>query len=176
MDSDSTLLQSMDELFLLPSVTLAAPRAYWLWPDTQILSSQIILVQPSVQEFARVQGKVGTASSNDYDMEIINQLYRDSALILPHRPFNLLTGEFRSKQHTYYLGNENEDWDPLEAFNEAKFIHFSDWPIPKPWIAASKDALQKHQPSCEETGSAMDCTSRYLWHSLYRDFRERRQV
>lgn len=176
MDSDSTILQNMDELFLLPKVPFAAPRAYWLYPDEHILSSQIMLVTPSVEEFARVQAKVDAAGSNDYDMEIVNQLYRDSALIIPHRPYNLLTGEFKGSDHKYYLGSETETWDPLYIYNEAKFVHFSDWPIPKPWIAASEAAMQKNEPACVEKDGQKDCTSRQLWNSFYTEFRERRKV
>lgn len=29
-------------------------------------------------------------------MEIVNNLYRDNAMILPHRPYDMLTGEYRN--------------------------------------------------------------------------------
>lgn len=124
----------MDELFLLPPVPMAMPRAYWLGFDDRVLSSQIMLLQPSEFEYGRVIKHVETAAANDYDMEIVNTLYRDSALLLPHRPYNLLTGEFRNIEpntHDKYLGNDEEQWDPNAAFREAKFLHFSDWPYPK---------------------------------------------
>lgn len=124
----------MDELFLLPSSPMAMPRAYWLGFDKPILSSQIMLLQPSEFEFKRVFQGIENAKSNDYDMEIVNDLYKDSALILPHRPYDLLTGEFRNTDldtHDRYLGNNEERWDPSAAFKEAKFLHFSDWPFPK---------------------------------------------
>ncbi|MCJ1265656.1 N-acetylglucosaminyltransferase [Lobaria immixta] len=134
LDSDSTVLQPMDELFLLPPAPMAMPRAYWLGFDERVLSSQVMLLQPSEIEFKRVMRGMEKAESNDYDMEIVNDLYKDSALILPHRPYNLLTGEFRNTNlstHGRYLGNEDEKWDPSAAFQEAKFLHFSDWPFPK---------------------------------------------
>lgn len=124
----------MDELFLLPPAPMAMPRAYWLGFDERVLSSQVMLLQPSEVEFKRVMRGMEKAESNDYDMEIVNDLYKDSALILPHRPYNLLTGEFRNTNlstHGRYLGNEDEKWDPSAAFQEAKFLHFSDWPFPK---------------------------------------------
>lgn len=124
----------MDELFLLPPAPMAMPRAYWLGFDNRILSSQIMLLQPSEFEFNRVFRGIEKAKSNDYDMEIVNDLYKDSALILPHRPYDLLTGEFRNTDldtHDRYLGNNEERWDPSTAFKEAKFLHFSDWPFPK---------------------------------------------
>jgi hypothetical protein len=121
----------MDELFVAPSCPVAMPRAYWLNFDDRVLSSQLVLLEPSDVEFSRVVQGIKTAETNDYDMEIVNNLYKDSAMILPHRPYNLLTGEFRSKNHSDYLGNSEEPWDPEKVLAEAKFLHFSDWPVPK---------------------------------------------
>ena len=124
----------MDELFLLPPCPVAAPRAYWLNPDDhayRALSSQLVLVQPSGFEFDRIMNSIHQAGPNDYDMEIVNNMYKNSALIIPHHPYNLLTGEFRSKRHSAYIGNDEEVWDPQRILDEAKYLHFSDWPIPK---------------------------------------------
>lgn len=121
----------MDELFLLPSTPVGMPRAYWLDFDKRVLSSQLVLIEPSEFEFNRISASIASAGSSEYDMEIVNTLYKDSAFILPHRPYNLLTGEFRSKKHSDYLGNSEETWDPEEVLKEAKFLHFSDWPVPK---------------------------------------------
>lgn len=121
----------MDELFLLPPCPVAMPRAYWLNPNDRVLSSQVVLIQPSNFEFRRIMHAIANASTNDYDMEIVNDLYRDSAIILPHRPYDLLTGEFRGKNHAAYLGNPLEGWDPYAILNETKYLHFSDWPVPK---------------------------------------------
>lgn len=91
----------------------------------------MVLIQPSEFEFARVMNATEHAASDDYDMEIVNSLYKDSALILPHRPYAVLTGEWRSKEHTEYLGNSIERWDPEKVLNETKCLHLSDWPVPK---------------------------------------------
>lgn len=177
MDSDSTVLQSMDELFLSPPAPVAMPRAYWIWQKERTLSSQLILVQPSREEFARVQQKVENAPPKDYDMEIVNQLYGDSALILPHRPYNMLSGEFRSKNHTNYLGHADETWDPVAAYNEAKFVHFSDYPVPKPWLPLDELKMDENKPTCDvDEAGVEDCTARDLWLGLYTDFQERRKV
>lgn len=90
-----------------------------------------MLIQPSEFEFARVMNATDHAESDDYDMEIVNYLYKDSALIIPRRPYAVLTGEWRSNEHAEYLGNTLERWDPEKIFKEAKYLHFSDWPIPK---------------------------------------------
>ncbi|KAK9251623.1 nucleotide-diphospho-sugar transferase [Lipomyces tetrasporus] len=178
LDSDSTVLQTMDELFLAPSAPVAMPRAYWLNFDDRILSAQLILIEPSESEFNRVMNAMNAAKSNDYDMEIVNNLYKDSCLVLPHRPYNLLTGEFRSDKHSDYLGNSEEEWDPEKIFKEAKFLHFSDWPVPKPWLSASPSMIQDKQPKCQKnpkTGEEDDCRSRDLWLGFYSDFKQRQQ-
>ncbi|PWY74496.1 nucleotide-diphospho-sugar transferase [Aspergillus sclerotioniger CBS 115572] len=178
LDSDATVLQAMDELFLLPPSPVAIPRAYWLNFDDRVMSSQLMLVQPSAVEFSRIEQSIAAAGSKEYDMEIVNDLYRDSACILPHRPYNLVTGEFRSKNHTAYLGNSQELWDPAEVLRETKFLHFSDWPVPKPWIQAPETVIAEKKPECEmdsQTGRYDDCRARDIWLGLYDDFAQRRQ-
>ncbi|CAG1985230.1 unnamed protein product [Fusarium graminearum] len=152
LDSDSMVLQHMDELFQLPPCPVAMPRAYWLYnenPPKRILSSQVMLIQPDDVEFERIVQKMNSIGPNDYDMEIVNSLYLDSALILPHRKYDMLTAEFRNKDHTAYLGSEREKWDSSVALSEAKFVHFSDWPVPKPWINDVETRLA-NQPDCPE--------------------------
>lgn len=176
LDSDSTVLQHMDELFLLPPSVVAMPRAYWL--EKPYLSSQLVLIQPSVEEFKRVKNAIDHATSGDFDMEIVNNLYGKDCMILPHRPYDLLTGEFRSKgQHQTYLGNEYEHWDPEKILAEAKFLHFSDWPMPKPWLPVSNSIMIETQPKCDtDSEGHEDCRARDLWQGFYSDFKERREV
>ncbi|KAK0732930.1 glucose N-acetyltransferase [Lasiosphaeria miniovina] len=176
LDSDSVVLQPMDELFLLPDCAMAMPRAYWLYPDKEILSSQLMLVRPSAAEFARVMARAEAGGGDDYDMEIVNYLYRDSALVLPHRPYDMLTSEFRAETHAFYLGTDDPAaWDPVAAFNEAKFLHFSDWPVPKPWIRMSDSVRESMQPPCRGNG-AEKCVEREMWLGFYSDFANRRAV
>ena len=121
----------MDELFLLPPSPVAMPRAYWLGPKNKTFTSGLMLIQPSDFEFGRIMDEITEAPSDMYDMEIMNKLYGDTALVVPHRPYTLVTGEFRSKSHEGYLGNEEELWDAEKILKDAKYLHFSDWPVPK---------------------------------------------
>ena len=121
----------MDELFLLEPAWIAMPRAYWLGFGGRILSSQLLLLQPSEHEFDRVLNATENAGDDDYDMDILNTLYQDSAMILPHRRYDLLTGEFRGDDHQKYLQDQQQQWDSDVIFQEAKYLHFSDWPLPK---------------------------------------------
>jgi hypothetical protein len=169
----------MDELFLLPPCPVALPRAYWLYPEKKILATHIMLLQPSKTEFERIMDAVNDATSSDYDMEIVNSLYQDSALILPHRPYGLLTREYirDPDDHVHYLGNDREEWDPVATFHEAKYLHFSDWPLPKPWLDMPEKALLEHQPRCHERKNGVEsCAEREVWYGFHRDFTERRKV
>ncbi|KAK7419922.1 hypothetical protein QQZ08_010625 [Neonectria magnoliae] len=118
-----------------------------------------------------------SSSRDDYDMEIVNYLYRDSALIIPHRRYDMLTGEFRHDDHVMYLGSDREVWDPIGVYNELKLIHFSDWPLPKPWLHTPENLIETMQPKCtNSTGSSTyDCASRNIWNSFYSDFKNKRK-
>ncbi|KPM40257.1 Glucose N-acetyltransferase 1 [Neonectria ditissima] len=178
LDSDGMVLQPMDELFLLPPAPVAMPRAYWLLnddPPQRVLSSQLMLVQPDPVEFDRIMHKMDLVGQNDYDMEIVNQLYYDSALILPHRPYDMLTAEYRQPDHANYLGSDREPWDPEAALREAKFVHFSDWPVPKPWIPMSLEEQEASQPNCTAINGKESCVERKIWNKFYTNFADTRQ-
>lgn len=164
----------MDELFLLPSSTVAMPRAYWL--DQPFLSSQLVLIEPSHKEWYRVENFMKREDSG-FDMDILNTMYRDSCVIIPHRGYNLITSEYRTDTHERYLGSD-EHWDGAKALEETKFVHFSDWPVPKPWKQASASIIEEYQPKCrqrEDRGNP-DCRDRDIWLSLYKDYSNNRQV
>ncbi|KAI7239941.1 hypothetical protein KC330_g1613 [Hortaea werneckii] len=159
----------MDEIFLMPPAPVAMPRAYWL---ENTLNAQMALVQPSEGAFAGIQKQIARRAATDYDMEIINAVYGDSCAVLPHRPYTLLSGELRGIDHTAYLGNKDEVWDAEREIEQAKYVHFSDWPLPKPWQMHADDLLRDLEPKC---GGLADCPERKIWLRLYEDFRERRE-
>jgi hypothetical protein len=190
VDSDITLLQHMDELFLLPKTPIAMPRAYWSdgeplsWP----LTSLIMLAQPNPYEVSAMmdalhewQTQPGYAASKKYDMDLLNWRFGTSAMVLPHRPYAMLTAEFRSHDHSTYLGSRNGHaldsrgkWDPDAALKEAKLVHFSDWPLPKPWIMWPVEGLAEIQPDCGGSTQGT-CREREIWKKLYDEFRHRRR-
>lgn len=176
LDSNGLMLQPMDELFLLPPCPVAMPRAYWLFPDTKMLSSQLVLIQPRAVAFERIMRRIEGAGDNDYDMELMNNLYRDSALVLPHRPYTILTGKFRNEKHANYLGSNSDKWDPIAVYNEAKYAHFSDWPVPKPWIPMPGHLRNEMQPKCRTKDGAEDCVERAIWNGFYADFAKQREL
>lgn len=173
LDSDATLLQNMDELFLLPSTPVAMPRAYWL-EDTVL--SQLIVIEPSKFEFQCVQDAIAHRNSDDLNMEIVNDLYAKDCMILPHRRYDLLTGEFRAENHSKYLGSMEEAWDSELVLEEAKFEHFSVWSLPKPRLDHPRDQEESARPKCHVTADGEDCRDRDIWLALCQDFSNRREV
>ncbi|KAF7193706.1 Glucose N-acetyltransferase 1 [Pseudocercospora fuligena] len=186
LDSDSTIMQNLDHLFLLPSeVEIAMPRAYWessntfMMPHSPKLCSSMILLTPSEAAFNIVQWHTANRAASDYDMEIVNKLFYSSSsdsvtMILPHRGNILLTGEFRESNHSAYLGS-NARWSARTALEEAHYVHFSDFPLPKPWAVQSYELLKGARPACGGEGVQNFCEEREAWDWLYRDFRERRR-
>lgn len=164
----------MDELFLLPEAAVAMPRAYWL--DDHSFSTQLVLFQPSKFEFNRILDAFSHRKVGEFDTEIINRLYAKDCMVIPHRRYELLTSEFRSEQHSRYLGSTEEKWDAQKVLDEAKFLHFSDWPFPKPWLPGPVDVRLQLQPACKEKSLESDCIERTIWNDAYADFKLRRSV
>lgn len=179
IDSDVTIYKHLDELFLLPPASVAMPRAYWSEQKPTPLTSLLVLLEPSSIEFrALVNASWNVApGTHKYDMELLNDRYQNSALVLPHRPF-LITGELRSSNHEAYLGNNYETWDVHQALANASLIHFSDWPLPKPWVMWPIEAMRTLRPKCKvNPGTVQEsgCKDREAWMGLYDDFRRRRK-
>ena len=167
----------MDELFFLPTTPVAMPRAYWL--DRFFLSSLLVVIEPSEESWQRVQSAMENHEGNDYDMEILNKVFGNSALVIPPRRYALLTQTFghQDDEREAYLGSPLEEWTAREVLEESKFVHFSDWPLPKPWLKATEKQIAEQQPPCRSTSEDKpDCTDRDVWLELRRDFSERRLV
>ncbi|PKY03740.1 nucleotide-diphospho-sugar transferase [Aspergillus campestris IBT 28561] len=186
IDTDATVLNNMDELFFLPSAKVAMPRAYWALPDTKQLSALVVVIEPSYREYtalmdnagAAIYGQVGVSETTRYDVSLLNDRYADSALVLPHRQYGLVSSEFRRDDHRNFLGNEYEDWDPERVLAEAKIVHFADAPLPKPWIMWPQKLLVETLPKCKiSPGTAQEsgCQDRQVWRDLYNSFRRRRR-
>jgi hypothetical protein len=177
LDSDSTLRENLDNLFFLPEAPVVLPKAYWLGKPK--LGAHIMVLQPSDDIFGKIVKGIRGASRGTYDMEIVNKIFGTSCLLLPHQPYALLTGEFGSPdpEHKAFMG-EDGDWDPEMVLEQAKFVHFSDYPFPKPWEETTAEQQEKAVPPCVDNyqGWKEDCRAREIWINLYKDFKERRWV
>lgn len=63
-------------------------------------------------------------------------------------------------------------------------VHFSDWPLPKPWRAKTKSQWDNALPESDlnderdnEREDRSECSDRFVWTSLYEDYEyEKKQV
>ncbi|PYH49336.1 uncharacterized protein BP01DRAFT_378903 [Aspergillus saccharolyticus JOP 1030-1] len=172
---------NIDSLFRLDAAPLAAPRAYWLGPidETMQLTPSLMLIQPSATEFTRIVSSIQDTYHAESEREIINRLYLDSAILLPHRDYLLPTRELRTDNHTDFLGSPYAPWDTSEILRQAKYLLFSDGPVANPWLRTPAAVWAgEQQPACGRaplTG-AVDCRARDLWVGLYRGFVEEREM
>ncbi|KAJ8066486.1 hypothetical protein OCU04_005546 [Sclerotinia nivalis] len=178
-DSDSLVLNNMDHYFLAPLAAIAVPRAYWLNENEtsindQILGSHVMLLEPNENRYKRVIQEA--VSSGAFDMEVINHLFKGSAMILPHRRLALLTGEFRSTDHRKYLDDETDDeeWNAMAEVSRAYLVHFSDWPLPKPWKPRTQEQWKSVQPVCPpddvEREDRPRCADQVMWSGFYESY------
>lgn len=176
IDSDSLLLGSLDELFFVPPAAAVMPHAYWL--STPTMSSHIMVLTPSTEVSQRVEDIIKRRAGKDfYDMEIMNALFGDTCEVIPHAPYALLTGEFRNADHAGFLRSQpRRVWNPRDVLKQAKMVHFSDSPLPKPW-AATDEKIFAAKPDCSfHAEQGEECREQQIWLDLYKRFREKRSV
>ena len=191
------------------------PRAYWtqqtplLDPDyplqnstiipqeKTLLSPHLIVLEPSEREGARLSAALDTVSSSpedrNLDSVILNRLYKETAMVLPHRGYGLRTGELRrtADDHSAYLGLSSispgpavvdlpsERWNADRILREASLIQFAgDDPLPAPWLRCPINIYREIRPKCafmDGTASEQQCEAREIWRNVYDDFRKRRK-
>lgn len=82
LDSDQLILKDLDRLFDLPEADLAAPHAYWLPSKEPAISTAFLLIQPNPRTWRMVQRAIDKISANTYDMDLVNEIFGKTALIL----------------------------------------------------------------------------------------------
>lgn len=182
-DSDTLILRPMDHLFHSPAARIALPRAYWLEPPKNAtisvkLGSHVMLVEPDLTTYRYILRKV--TENPEFDMEVVNHIFGSTAMVLPHRHLALLSGEFRKEDHRQYLGEIDamSGWDPEKELEESYLVHFSDWPLPKPWLPRTIKEWDEALPLCtsqavKSNSSAAvddDCPDRREWVGLYGEY------
>lgn len=129
-----------------------------------------------MSEFKRVLGQMRNRTSDEFDMDIVNDLYAGNAMLLPNEDW-VVSGEFRRKNHDAYTGEKGKIWDAKEVMKRAKYVHFSDWPFPKPWHQSEFWQRQETMPKCvSKVDGTQDCKDQETWLWLYEDFKDRRMV
>lgn len=174
-DNDGLVLKNMDHLFdKLGDEDLRLPEAYYarqssLGEDQPLYSSALMLIKPSRKLYESAQSLMRERRPTDFDMEIINSLTRVPSIkstVLPYRHNLLLTGLF--KDHSSYEGSTA--WDAEQEYQTACYVHFSDAPMPKPWIDDRGASFAQHGPKCPEGGIL--CDDVRIWREIHRIFRD----
>ncbi|SCU84681.1 LADA_0D03158g1_1 [Lachancea dasiensis] len=145
---------------------------------------------------------VASRQKDQYDIDLINnKLYNLKAIIheqfllfrklksaftpevmvLPFREYGLLSSSIKNKMHHELLANEllgyegglassESSWK--ELVKKSKYIHYSDWPVSKPWLYAKFDQLECHP----ETNADEEKEMCEVWNSVYRDYWDSRYI
>lgn len=184
IDPNGAVLHNMDALLLLTEADVAMPYVYWGKSAGWDYTSHLLLLKPSTANFKKVETAVQKAATDEYDVDILKNVFKSKVIRMPQKPYNLLSGEFRRTDHEAYLSptsspntfHPSEKWDPEVAINRATYVQFSDWPLPKPWMRASQSKLNTYMPVCQKSEwfGATDCRDRNVWNKLYSDFEARR--
>lgn len=96
VDADQLILRNLDDLFYsLPTVDLAAPRAYWISNDC--ISSTFLLISLSDRLWDAVESALNTIAPDTYDMDLINDMFGDTVM--------MLSGEYAT------VNSHWEDWN-----------------------------------------------------------------
>lgn len=82
LDSDQLLLQSLDHVFSLPAVDLAAPRARWK-ADALGFTSAFLLVTLSDRLWGRIESALENIGKDTFDMDLLNEMFAETAMLLP---------------------------------------------------------------------------------------------
>ena len=81
LDSDQLILQPLDQVFSLPAVDLAAPRAYW--KGSFGFTSAFLLVTLSERLWSRIELALETIEHDTFDMDLLNEMFAETAMLLP---------------------------------------------------------------------------------------------
>jgi hypothetical protein len=81
MDADQLILRSLDSMFELPEVDVAAPRAYWIGKDA--IASTFLVITLSDRLWQMISKGMQTIQESEYDMDLVNKLLGDNVLMLP---------------------------------------------------------------------------------------------
>jgi hypothetical protein len=164
MDADQLVLKPLDDLFDLPAVDVAAPRAYWIGKETA--SSTFLLVNLSDRLWRRIELAMKEIRRDVYDMDLINEVLGWEMMLLPghyaainsHWETNGLPSWFRdddeeaveasaaagnSTKEAEAKGKAVREGELYRAYDQASVLHF--FALGKPW-SYTLDQVRRNRP------------------------------
>jgi hypothetical protein len=161
LDADQLILKPLDDLFGLPAVDVAAPRAYWLGKEAA--SSTFLLVSLSERLWRRIERAMNEIQSDKYDMDLINDVLGWELMLLPghyaainsHWEVNDIPPWFRDDDEDVprasagatgtMASGEREGGGRKEmlykAYEQASVLHF--FALGKPWSYSIEQVRQE---------------------------------
>ncbi|KAM0521804.1 hypothetical protein ACHAPE_002365 [Trichoderma viride] len=91
----------------------------------EMLASHFFVIQPDKYEFSRIQKAIKLAADDEYNMELLNKLYHDTATVLPHWPYTMMSSELYETNHTLYLGSDAKEWTSMAVMSQVRMVRIS---------------------------------------------------
>lgn len=116
------------------------------------------------------------------------ELFVPEVLVLPFKKYGLLTGSIRKKNHYMVmqndvLGYKNFDHEGKETkeslydiVKESKYIHFSDYPLEKPWNYDSISNTKCITDNSDTTNLEEESEACTIWRSIYNEYLLKRRT
>lgn len=148
LDSDQLIMQNIDAIFYSASTDIATAPAYWISNDT--LSSTCMLVEPNPKLWKQVQTSLSSIRPGQYDMDIINDMFRDNAQRLPgsyiainsHWEDRNVPAWFDAGDKVSFLDGQSSrpatDDELEDLYKKAHIVHF--FAVGKPWMRTTEEA------------------------------------
>lgn len=114
--------------------------------------------------------------------------FQPEVLVLPFGTYGLLTGSVRNRNHHSMIVNDilgykrlDETGQQIEkefdrSVRESKYIHFSDYPIGKPWNYHSIDEFECKADEIHSDDVEGDTKACNLWNSIYSTYLATRNI
>lgn len=118
----------------------------------------------------------------------LRSAFKPSILVLPFGTYGILTGSIRKPQEHMIMRNDilgyknidDEGNEIQKSIEEVvlnnKYIHFSDFPLGKPWAYSSFDQLKCRVDPASSKDVAADQKNCDVWNSIYESYFTQRMV
>ncbi|CAI2044848.1 hypothetical protein SEUBUCD646_0H03470 [Saccharomyces eubayanus] len=118
----------------------------------------------------------------------VRKLFKPEVLVLPFARYGLLTGSLKNPKHYSMISNDvlgyknlDENGDEItrsldDAVTYSKYIHFSDYPIGKPWVYQSVKDFECNVEKEKSRGLELEPQACSVWNSVYESYMQTRKI